>query len=870
MAEQNFTPKRYSDFQSVYKDGINQDAPPQDLKKTQLSNAVNASMRGSFVNSRPPFQIQNFNFNGNAALQTLVLTGFYQGGEYYSPDYGPASFLAQISGHLILFTNVNELWNVSDVSVPNDLNNASTPMVWMWQSEKWMVINDGTGVLPIFFDGTVSRRSAGASVVLTVASAAAPTTPPAIGAQVSLTVSPDYPGPFNVPVIFNGEYYMPITSATPPPAGFGIILTNLTDTTATIPAGTAVVANPNIQGVINNGVTGPYNAGSGTYPAGFFTVGSLTLLNTPPFIVGALVVIYSAPGAVTNGIVWKVTGISGKTISMTTATALNVVASGDVFIYPPGTVIYSSVAYPTNTIGLTVGATTVPAIASNVNATLTTSFSNNPEIVQIGTAYYIITSNLAPPPSGSGTLIMVNLTDVSTANYVYPANIQSVPELPAGAMGAYGLGRSWFSLVGGITYAAGDAVGGPSGSAAFNYRDAVLKYSENTFLAGGGFFTLPGTGDQITAIFFPATLDTSLGQGACMVSTSFNIFSNNAPADRSTWETIQYPIQTESLKGEGALGQNSTVNVNSDTLFRIYNGFGSLVLARREFYDWGNKTISNELQKTLYNDNITLMTSGSSLFADNRFESTVHPVQTGSGVVFQGFTSLNFDLLSSLRINVPPSWEGIWTGLNIYQLIQGKFNGTKRAFAFTKNYITGNLELYESLPESTKQFADNGDVPIGWYFETATWFNADIKPLTELCQLRDGECYISGIQGDVKVKVFYRPDYYPCWQLWNSFEVSQTANSPNAKNGYRMRIGFGEPDPTPVENGNNRPLRVGYFFQLRVEITGCCTWNGCRLQASSMPEPVFAPIEYPGGPAQEIDCDTTPLYSFYSLQGSPA
>ena len=218
MAEQNFTPKRYSDFQSVYIDGINQDAPPQDLKKTQLSNAVNASMRGSFVNSRPPFQIQNFNFNGNAALQTLVLTGFYQGGEYYSPDYGPASFLAQISGHLILFTNVNELWNVSDVSVPNDLNNASTPMVWMWQSEKWMVINDGTGVLPIFFDGTVSRRSAGASVVLTVASAAAPTTPPAIGAQVSLTVSPDYPGPFNVPVIFNGEYYMPITSATP--AGF--------------------------------------------------------------------------------------------------------------------------------------------------------------------------------------------------------------------------------------------------------------------------------------------------------------------------------------------------------------------------------------------------------------------------------------------------------------------------------------------------------------------------------------------------------------------------------------------------------------------------------------------------------------------------
>jgi len=339
---------------------------------------------------------------------------------------------------------------------------------------------------------------------------------------------------------------------------------------------------------------------------------------------------------------------------------------------------------------------------------------------------------------------------------------------------------------------------------------------------------------------------------------------------RAAWETLQYPIQTVSLEGDGALGQNSTVNVNSDTFFRSYNGFGSLVMARREFYDWGNKTISNELQRVVLFDNPNLMSFTSSLFYNNRFDSVVKPTAGGSGVTFGGIVALNFDLLSSLRGNIPPAWEGMWTGLNVLQMIQGSFGGFRRAFAFTRNYITGNLELYELLSESTTQVQDNGNTDISWFFETPTWFNQDIKPLTELCRLRNGECYLSGIEGTVTVKVFYKPDYYPCWQLWNTFTVNQASSNPDSKNGYRMRIGFGEPSPEPVEAGNNRPLRVGYFFQLRVEITGSCTWNGARLAASAEPQPVFAPIEYLGATPQEIDCKTANDFSYYnSLQGSP-
>ena len=45
-----------------------------------------------------------------------------------------------------------------------------------------------------------------------------------------------------------------------------------------------------------------------------------------------------------------------------------------------------------------------------------------------------------------------------------PAAIFNLPELPPGRMGAYNQGRVWQSGANGISFIAGDIVGGPSGS----------------------------------------------------------------------------------------------------------------------------------------------------------------------------------------------------------------------------------------------------------------------------------------------------------------------------------------------------------------------------------------------------------------------
>lgn len=833
--------------------GINSGVSPLLLEKNQLAFGLNLSLRGGYAKTRPPVQIKILNYNGNAVLQSVVEKGLFQGGGYYRPDFGTESLIAQISGRLIKFTEVSGVWNVSDISVPEDLNNPTSAQVWMWQSENYLIVSDGTTALPIFFDGTTSRRSFGASVLLGTATAFTPSSPPAIGDTVVVTLTTPYAGLYNIPVLFNGEFYQTLSGQT---VGYEAILTNIHATAGTdIPVGTQLSTNPINVGYIS-GITAIVRGAV----AGFAWTAYLNFSGgVPPVSVGDNLIIESQQ--------WQVTGIAGTQVQVSQFPIAGFfpnhspINSGDL-------VQYSSTSQPAVVVGTVVTDATSPAVGSSITILISQPYSGAANrTIWIGNDEY----QISPPPiPGSTTsLTLINLTDTSTSAYVNPSTIMSVPEIPSCRMGAYGMGRNWFSLIDGISYEAGDIVGGGAGTPANNFRDSVLKTTENDFLAGGGRFRLPGSGDIITAMRFTANLDASLGQGVLQIGTAVSMFSNNSPADRTQWAALTNPIQSESLIDKGPLGQNSTILVNSDLFFRSYEGIASLVLARRDFNTWGNRPQSNEMQRPLNSDTESLLGYGSAMTFDNRFVVTCAPGVSAQGVFHQGAISLNFDLISSLRSTLPPSWEQLFTGVNILQVLNGRVNGTRRAFAFTLNFITSKIELYEFLPEKTIQFQDNNTTDIGWFFESAALFNKDIKPMSELIQLLDGECYLSGIEGDVHVKIMYRPDYFPCWTPWREFDVCADVTADGNQPGYRMRIGFGEPDVAHCEPGNNRPLRIGYFFQFRVEITGKCTWNGMRVSANSTYQTQFAPIECDLKSCQAIECDTTDDFSFYGLQGFP-
>jgi hypothetical protein len=851
----------YVDFISSFEQGVKSGVAPLILQKNQASFSLNSSIRGGFIKNRPPIFQKTLNYNGNLALQLLVEGGFYQGGGYYRPDFGTESLLAQIAGHLIKFTENGSVWNVTDVSVPGDLNDPTVSQVWMWQSEKWMIITDGSSKLPIFFDGTSSRRSYGASVVLdtTVASGNFPN-PRVIGEIISVNLSSPWTAPFDVPVIFNKEFYQPTLH----PGFYTVVLKPINATTgSTVPAGSDIVIVESNVGYtlhsrnVQNGVV----AGQASVDLEFTTPVSLNVGDqviipglTNPY---QLVQIFNNPPSIFYRFASTGGGFpdSGKSV-------------------PAGTLIQkASSSSPSVTVTTTFADFVVPANGSSITVEVTIPYFGNPNLsVYIGNDLYSISQ--PPPAPNPTTIFLINLSDLANAGAAIPTGtplgeILSVPELPAGRMGAYGMERNWMSLTDGISYIAGDIVGGASGTPANNYRDAVLKTTENDFLSAGGSFRLPGAGDIITAMVFPPTLDTSLGQGALIIFTPFTAFSNNSPVDRAVWTTLTSPLQTKALDGSGALGQNSTVLINSDTFFRSYSGIGSLVMARRDFGGWGNKPISNEMQRTLKNDNLSLLPYGSAMGFDNRYLSTCAPNVSARGVFHIGMISLNNDLLSSLRANLPPSWESVWTGINALQVISGRVNGTLRAFAFTFDIDRDKIELYEFLREQTSEYLDNGVTPIQWLFESPVLFNKDVKPLTELVNLEDGEVYLSDIKGTVSVKVFYRPDFYPCWTSWHEFNLCADNVGTNKQPGYRMRVGLGSPDPTDCELGNNRPLMNGYFFQFRIEITGACTFHGMRCKASTVPTPAFAPVECDPADCQLIDCVVPNDLRIYSLQGLP-
>jgi hypothetical protein len=442
--------------------------------------------------------------------------------------------------------------------------------------------------------------------------------------------------------------------------------------------------------------------------------------------------------------------------------------------------------------------------------------------------YVLLTQTGATPAVGTAS--------PAAGTAIYPQNFGN--ELPAARMGTYGMGQNWFSLPDGRSFAAGDVVGSSSGTNAYNFRDSVLKMTQNSYLSGGGNFSVPGNIGSIQSMAFTSNLDVSLGQGPLQVFTEDVVFTCQVAigfaATGGNWAAVNNPILTESLIANGAVNHDGTQPANGDLLFRSPDGFRSEILGRRDFNTWGNVPISTEVVRYYQNDDSALLGYGSGIPFDNRYLATVGPVQAPYGVYHTGMVALNFDPISSLRGKQPSIWEGMWQDLNVLQLITGRFSGVPRAFAFCYNTETDLVELWEILPSTAAP-----TVPVRTEIELPVMTFGESDPRKrEWKKLEDGELIIDQINGPVTVQYFLRPDYDSRWQLWNSFTIPASPN-------YQPRCGMDKPpktfDPPSNQGGTGRGYSWGFHFQVKLVITG----NGWRLMggrflASRQPQPQFA------------------------------
>lgn len=826
----------YLEFLGSMEKGVNAGIASNQVRNNQLTEGLNITVRGNYVNPRP--SVQKIAVSFPIPNLSSVMSGIFQGACVYEPDFGNASLMASISGRLVQFVIGGNSASAIEQTIPGDLNAQNLTQSWLWQSENYIICNDGTN-LPIFFNGASSRRSFGPPV--TIATASGQFTAPAVGSSVAVTLPGPYTGPLNTTVTVDGAFYQAVSTG----AGVGnsVILTNVSDTPGNdIPVGSQVLSEPSVLSI----TTAPFTVLAGTYGFG----GNSTLASniaiqstTAPFVGNYIYFGSATPSAASlqGGVIIGASPVS-NIITLFVPNGFPPVTFASNLTIPAGTLIYSANTQPVVTVATTTQDVKAPAVGQSVTVDSTGPYSGPAgAAVFIGNAQYTIT---AGPNQGVGNILnLVNVNDTPGVTHGPGGSggngvITTVPELPAGRMGAYGLGRNWMSLTDGRSYIASDIVGGSSGTPTNQFRDAPLRVTENTFLFEGGVFIIPGSSiGTIRAFCFAATLDSSLGQGPLQVFTPTTVFSCNAPVDRTTWQSITNPIQTQSLISNGAQGQYSTNSANGDIIFRSIDGLRSLILARRDFDTWGNVPQSREVQPTLDADDTSLLSWESSVVFDNRYLFTANPTVSPNGVFHPVTIALNFDPVSTLNTKSPTVYDGIWTPFNVLQYVVGQFNGVERCFAFVANIPASKIEIWEMLPSASLVTADNGITPIVQDFATGDLFDEEVatgnKSRFDYCRLADGEISVDQVVGPVTFQTFYKPDQWAEWVPWFSWSVG-------GKSTFYTRMGLGEPPNTGCDPINNRPLREGFTFQIRIVMTGSCRLLSARFKAVPAPIPDFA------------------------------
>lgn len=150
--------------------GVNSGDSPLHLPPQVMAGAVNTTVRGQNVTHRSCYHKRLIEFS-SVGVQEAFEGGFFQGGGWYKADDGTVSLLAMVSGRLFEGIVVGDTINLREITLP-DTKSVGRPQVWMWQSEKWMIIQDGLNN-PIFFDGTITAPRSNYATPASVSTTAA-------------------------------------------------------------------------------------------------------------------------------------------------------------------------------------------------------------------------------------------------------------------------------------------------------------------------------------------------------------------------------------------------------------------------------------------------------------------------------------------------------------------------------------------------------------------------------------------------------------------------------------------------------------------------------------------------------------------------
>jgi hypothetical protein len=220
----------------------------------------------------------------------------------------------------------------------------------------------------------------------------------------------------------------------------------------------------------------------------------------------------------------------------------------------------------------------------------------------------------------------------------------------------------------------------------------------------------------------------------------------------------------------------------------------------------------------------------------------------------------------------PPAWEGIWTGLNFLKLFTVYHQGEERCFAYVLN-SDSEIELWE-LTTDSKVDNNGSDQSIQWSFESRSM---DFGNKFDSNTLFSGDMFLDRLNGQVEIDVDYRPDSYPCWKDWDSWsecsknslceaDITRCMEVENFQEQYRPNHQLLQPADV-FDSITNHLYRVGYEFQVRVNVIGFCRIKQCRFNAYQTQQLPYGDNTSISGCPTQACCLPDPY--LYSANGGP-
>lgn len=427
---------------------------------------------------------------------------------------------------------------------------------------------------------------------------------------------------------------------------------------------------------------------------------------------------------------------------------------------------------------------------------------------------------------------------IGITNTAVAPGTPGVNEIPAGGPMDYSMQRLWWAN--GRQYNAGDIFGGPSGVITPSRPDAILNVTENPLVLGGDGFSLPTNAGAIRALFHNANLNAPLGQGQLLIGTRKAVYAQQVPLTRNDWigaTQANQPAQIVVQLINGPVNDRSIVKVNGDVFYQsLEPGIRSLFASVRNFGQWGNVDLSSNIERLTQFNNRALMRFSSGMLFDNRMWQTQLPKQTQFGVVSPAISPLDFVPISVFNQTVPPNWEGMYEGLDHFQIFSGDFGGRERAFSLALAR-DGSMQVWEF---SNADRFQNGDNRVKWVIEFPS-FNWQKE--YELKRLKSAELFVDRVFGTVEFEMDYRVDSDNCWVPWDKWKQCVARSScedpmnPICYPEIECRTGYYSSWilPKPPYNGKvttKRPSDIGYQFQPRLSITGWCRVRGLLLHGA--------------------------------------